>query len=426
MTRTIVNIELLCLRYPFPETIKYEYSGGVVDNQDVALVRVTCDNGAYGLGEVTHGQYCHHPIAGLVQHFKELLVGQSVFEINRAWETMYGSSVFWNRQGVGIGVMGGINIAMYDLVGKLRGLPVYELLGGLVRSRSRAYASNGLFRDKDLLIADARRAQRFGFNAYKMRVVTPETLIPLVAAFKAELPDMDLIVDAVQGSCSVPWSVAISKQLAKELERYDVLWFEEPCRVENIEGYVEVRRSTSMNIAGAESLPTAAAFKPYLDREAFGIVQFDCSTSGFTEGLRIANLAAVHQRPVAIHSWGSVVSALTGLHLALVMPNCAITEYGFMDHPLNDLLSVEPLRPKDGYFEAPTTPGLGVKFDDSWLEKFPYVAIQNTMVSADEADIRLTGIGGRRSVPEGNYSDTVFGKHYLTPAGPRETATAHS
>lgn len=392
MTRTIANIELLCLRYPFPASIKYEYSGGVVENQDVALVRVTCDNGEYGLGEITHGQYCYHPIAGLVEHFRDLLAGDCVFEINRAWEKMYGSSVFWNRQGVGIGVMGGINIAMHDLVGKLLGVPVYQLLGGLVRSRSRVYASNGLFRDQEPLLADARRARDAGFTAYKMRVVTPETLLPLVAAFKAAMPDMDLIVDAVQGSCSVPWSISVSKQLAKALEPFNVLWFEEPCRVEDIEGYVEIRRSTSLNIAGAESLPTAAAFKPYLDREAFGVVQFDNSTSGITEGLRIASLAAVHRRPVAIHSWGSIVSALTGLHMALVMPNCAITEFGFMDHPLNDLLSVEPIRPKDGYVEAPKTPGLGVKFDDSLLKQFPYVATKNTMISADESDIRLAGV----------------------------------
>jgi len=393
VTAVITDLELLFLQYRFPASIRYEYSGGVVENQDVALVRVTCDTGEYGLGEITHGQYCYHPIVGLIEHFKELLVGQPVLDINRAWEKMYGSSVFWNRQGVGIGVMGGINIAMHDLAGKLLGVPVYQLLGGLVRSRSRVYASNGLFREKEPLIADAQRARGFGFTAYKMRVVTPETLIPLVAAFKAEMPDMDLIVDAVQGSCSVPWSVSVSKQLAKELECYNVLWFEEPCRVENIEGYVEVRRSTSLNIAGAESLPTAVAFKPYLDREAFGIVQFDNSTSGFTEGLKIATLAAVHQRPVAIHSWGSIVSAMSGLHLALVMPNCAITEYGFMDHPLNDLLSVEPIRPKDGYIEAPTTPGLGVRFDDSLLKEYPYVPSPNTMISDAERDIQLAGIG---------------------------------
>ena len=400
MTRTISNIELLCLRYKFPPPIKYEYSGGVVENQDVALVRVTCDNGEYGLGEITHGQYCFHPIAGLVEHFRDLLAGQPVLEINRAWEKMYGSSVFWNRQGVGIGVMGGINIAMYDLAGKLLGLPVYQLLGGLVRSRSRVYASNGLFREKEPLLADAERARQFGFTTYKMRVVTPESVVPLVAAFKEAMPGMDLIVDAVQGSCSVPWSVSISKQLAKQLEKYNVLWFEEPCRVENIEGYVEMRRSTTLNIAGAESLPTADAFKPYLDREAFGIVQFDNSTSGFTEGLRIASLAAVHQRPVAIHSWGSIVSALTGLHMSLVIPNCAITEYTFMDHPLNDLLSVEPIRPKDGYIEAPKTAGLGVKFDESLLKQFPYAPSPNTMISAAERDIQLAAKPGNGSVRE--------------------------
>jgi len=387
---TITNVEPLFLRYKFPPSIHYEYSGGLVENQDVALVRVTCDTGEYGLGEITFGEYCYEPILGLIEHFKTLLVGQSAIEINRAWERMYGASVFWNRQGVGIGVMGGINLAMYDLVGKLLDVPVYQLLGGLTRSRSRIYASNGLFGEAEPLIADAKRAREFGFTIYKMRVVTADTIIPLVAAFKKEMPEMDLIVDAVQGSCAVPWSVAVAKRLARELEPYGVLWFEEPCRVENLEGYVEIRQSTSMNIAGAESLPTALAFQPYLERGAFGLVQFDIATSGFTEGTRIASLAALHQRPMAPHSWGSIVSAMAGLHFALVTPNCAITEYSFMDQPLNDRLSVEPIRPKDGYLDAPKTPGLGVKFDEALLEEFPYVPTLNTMVSADEADIQLT------------------------------------
>jgi L-alanine-DL-glutamate epimerase-like enolase superfamily enzyme len=93
---------------------------------------------------------------------------------------------------------------------------------------------------------------------------------------------------------------------------------------------------------------------------------------------------------VAIHSWGSIVSALAGLHLALVMPNCAMTEYTFMDHPLNDRLSVERIRPKDGHIAAPTTPGLGVKFDEALLDEFPYVPSPNTMISTDETDFRLT------------------------------------
>ena len=387
--RTIVNIEALFLRYPFPPSIRYEYSGGLVENMDAALVRVTCDNGETGIGEITHGQFCYEPVVGLIEHFKRLLIGRPVLEINGLWELMYGSSVFWNRQGVGIGVMGGINIALYDLAGKLLNVPTYQLLGGFVRSRVRAYASNGLFGQAEPLIADAKRAREFGFDAYKMRVVTPATIVPLAAAFREQMPDMDLIVDAVQGSCSVPWSVAVSKQIARDLEPLGILWFEEPCRVENIEGYVEIRKSTSLNIAGAESIPTAQAFKPYLDREALGLVQFDIATSGFSEGVRIAALAAAHQRPVAIHSWGTIVSALAGLHLALVTPNCAMTEYCFMDHPLNDRLSVEPVRPEDGHLRAIDAPGLGVTFDDGLLDEFRYEPTVNTMISTDEVDMRL-------------------------------------
>lgn len=317
----ITNIEPLFLRYKFPPGVDYVYSGGVVENMDAALVRITCDNGEYGLGEITHGQFCYEPVLGMIEHFKRLLIGQPVFEINRAWELMYQSSIFWNRQGLGIGVMGGINIAMYDLVGKLLKLPVYKLLGGLTRSRIRGYASNGLFDKPEPLLAEARRAVEFGFTAYKMRVVTPETIVPQVAVLKKKMGSkLDIIVDAVQGSCGVPWSLAVMKRIAKALEKYDVLWFEEPCRVENINGYVEMCKSTTLSIAGAESIPTALAFKPYLDKEAFDVVQFDIATSGFTEGMRIANLAAVHQKPIAIHSWGTIVSMLAGLHLALVLP----------------------------------------------------------------------------------------------------------
>ena len=134
---------------------------------------------------------------------------------------------------------------------------------------------------------------------------------------------------------------------------------------------------------------TAHAFKPYLDRGTFGIVQFDIATSGFTEGRRIAQLAATYRKPLAIHSWGTIVSALAGLHLAPVTPNCAITEYCFMDHPFNDRLSTEPVRPRGGYLHAPDGPGLGIAFDDKLLDEFRYEPSANTMISTTEADIGL-------------------------------------
>jgi L-alanine-DL-glutamate epimerase-like enolase superfamily enzyme len=386
----IINIECFYLRYPYPKGIHYEYSGGLCENMDAALIRVTCDTGEYGLGEVTHGQMVYEPILGLVDHFRRLLVGSEVSEVNRAWELMYQSSIFWNRQGLAIGVMGGINMAMYDLWGKLLKLPVHTLLGGVVRERIRGYASNGLFNEPDPLIADTTRARDFGFTAYKMRIVHPETIGSQVAAFRQAFGrTMDLAVDAVQGSCAVPYALGVCKKIAKDLEPHDILWFEEPCRVENLEGYVELRQATSLNIAGAESIPTARAFKPYLDNEAFGMLQFDIATSGFTEGARIASLAAQYNRPVAIHSWGTIVSAMAGIHLSLTLPNCAITEYCFMDHPFNDKLSVEPVRPVEGYFTVPQGPGLGLTFDEAMAKEYPYNPGINTMISTEEKDILL-------------------------------------
>lgn len=397
LAAVIVDVAVYFLRYPFPCGTNYVYSAGTVDCLDVAIVKVTTNGGEYGLGEITHGAFCQEPITGLITHFKRMLVGEPVMDFNRTWEAMYGSSLFWNRQGIGIGVMGGINMALHDLAGKLLGVPVYQLLGGKCRSAIRAYASNGLFDNAEQLIADAQRAAKRGFNAYKMRAIDPDNVIDLVDAFYGNVQGMDLIVDAVQGSCAVPWTTAAIRQMARRLEKYPILWLEEPRGVEDIEGYVEVRRDTCINIAGIESLPTAKAFREYLDRDAFSIVQFDIATSGFTEGLRIASLAAAHAKPVAIHSWGTAISAAAALHMALALPNCAMTEFCFMDHPLNGHLWDSALEPVNGRLCAPMTAGLGVRWDESLPLKYPSSPMVSSMIRTDEKDMLLTARAGRHA-----------------------------
>ena len=387
----IKNIEVFFLEYPFPKELNYKYSGGLVENMIVAIIKVTDSNNNYGIGEVTHGQFTHQPIIGLTKHFRDMLIGTDADNINQIWEKMYGSSVFWNRQGIGIGVMGGINIALYDLLGKNLKLPVYQLIGGLNKKRIRIYASNGLFDNKEQLIADAQKAYDLGFRVYKMRVVEPALIIELVSAFKKEFKSrMDLIVDAVQGSTSNPWATKVSINIAKKLEEYEILFFEEPCRVENLNGYKEIKNNTNLNIAGAESIPTARAFKPYFENNVFDIVQFDIATSGFTEGRRIADMAYVYNKPLAIHSWGSAISIMAGLHFSLTIPNAAFTEYCFMDHPINkSLFENEKIDISDGYIEPPDTYGLGIKFDESLTNEFPYKDKINTMILTNDEDIGL-------------------------------------
>ena len=191
----------------------------------------------------------------------------------------------------------------------------------MIKEKIRIYASNGLFESSNELIKDAKKAYKLGFRVYKMRVVNPDSVIKIVASFKKHFKNkMDLIVDAVQGSAANPWSTKVSINLAKELEKYNILFFEEPCRVENIQGYSEIKKSTELNIAGAESIPTARAFKPYLDSSVFDVLQFDIATSGFTEGRRIADLAYIHNKPIALHSWGSAISIMAGIHFSLTIP----------------------------------------------------------------------------------------------------------
>ncbi|MAE08903.1 MAG: hypothetical protein CL661_09115 [Bacteroidetes bacterium] len=388
----IESVKVFYFRYPFPEHINYVYSGGKVENMDLALIKVTDENGEYGLGEVTHGQFCYEPVVGMVKHFNQLLVGHQISKINRAWEIMYQSSIFWNRQGLGIGVMGGIDIALHDLYAKQIGIPVYQLLGGLTRSHTRIYASNGLFDTYEPLIEDALKAYSLGFRAYKMRVTNPDNAVLLVDKLFHEMKGkIDIIVDAVQGSCATPWSVNISKKLGKELEKYNILWFEEPVRVENIDGYLEVKNHCNINIAGAESLPTADSFRQYIEKNTFDVVQFDIATTGFTEGRKIANLCSIYQKPLAIHSWGSIISILSGIHMSLVTNNCAYTEYGFMDQPFNEYLSNKEYTIDNGVFSSNQLgPGLGVSYNSKIEEMYPYDSkSKNTMISFDESYLEL-------------------------------------
>ena len=387
----IKKIEVFFLEYPFPKKLNYKYSAGVVENMIVPVVKLTDDDNNYGLGEITHGQFTHTPITGLIKHFSDLLKNSDSENINQAWEKMYGSSVFWNREGIGIGVMGGINIAMYDLLGKRMKMPVYKLLGGAQKEQIRIYASNGLFDNSKQLLEDAKKAYSLGFRVYKMRVISPDTIIDLVKSFNKKFKNkMQLIVDAVQGSAANPWATKVSVNLAKKLEKEEIVFLEEPCRVENLQGYKDIKKFTSLNIAGAESIPTARAFKKYLEENVLDILQFDIATSGFTEGRRICDLAYIHNKPVAIHSWGSAISIMAGIHFGLTVPNVAYTEYCFMNHPINkELFENKKIKISNGHTPKPNCYGLGVHFKDILSKKFPYKEKLNTMIATNDDEIKL-------------------------------------
>ena len=194
-----------------------------------------------------------------------------------------------------------------------------------------------MFDNSKQLLEDATKAYSLGFRVYKMRVINPDSINNLVRSFNKKFKNkMQLIVDAVQGSAANPWATKVSINLAKKLENEEIVFLEEPCRVENLKGYKDIKKFT-INIAELKVYLLQELLKN-IRRRCFDILQFDIATSGFTEGRRICDLAYIHNKPVAIHSWGSAISIMAGIHFGLTVPNVAFTEYCFMDHPINKQL----------------------------------------------------------------------------------------
>ena len=369
----ITDVETITLSYEFSDEEEFKWSGGSLKSWDSVLVRVLTDSEYSGIGEVLVGEMAAEAVPGMVERLKKEIIGEDPLSINYLRSRMYHGSVFWNRQGFGMAVMGAIDIALYDLAGHILNVPAYQLLGGLAHKKLRTYASAGLSDNTDALIADIHLAYEHGFRAYKMRVIDPDDIGDTVRIVREKIPaDMDIIVDAVQGSAPDPWLVNTAVRVGKAIEPFKPLWYEEPCRVENIDGYVEVKSKVDLPISGGECSTTPREFKQFFDRRALDIVQPDISNLGFSGARDVAALAEAYGVTFIPHSWGTGVSVMTTFHFALATSNCPMTEYCQIPNPLREALFVDAPVPVDGYLSPPTGPGLGVRLTDEIIEKYPF------------------------------------------------------
>jgi L-alanine-DL-glutamate epimerase-like enolase superfamily enzyme len=373
----VTDVKTILLSYPYPPELRLKWSGGEICSWDAALVQVYTDQGISGLGEICFGLFLGEPVAALVDHFKKQIIGEDPFQIERLWNKMYQSSIFWNRHGFGNSVIAGVDIALYDLVGKATRLPVYQLLGGLAKARLKTYGSGGTSDSVDYLKEEVTRISERGFDSYKFRVVTPQFFPIQIKAIREIVgPEFNLMVDAVQGSSPNPFSFAAMARVAEIAEEHQAFWLEEPLRVENKEGYASLRRLTKVPIAGGEVVTEQSEFKDFFDREGLDYAQPDVTIAGgFTECKRIAALASCYNVPLAMHVWGTGVSLMANFHFGLATANCVMAEFCQVQNPLREGLLANPLRiHPGGYIEAPTLPGLGVQITDDFIARYPYQA----------------------------------------------------
>ena len=383
----IVDVKAIWLQYPIPKDNQHVSDFGRLATFDMALMEVTTDVGIIGYGEgksQVGSSADNHAIVSIVEHdLKPMLIGRDPRQISALWEQMYngvrahyaltrgrGFPVL-GRRGLTISAISGIDMALWDILGKSLGVPVYQLLGGKCRDDLPAYASGGWADAKGIGAQLKSYIDQGGFKAVKMRVGSMDGDVAVSsgrvkAAREALGPDVGIMVDA-HGT----FSVREAQRFARKVKDCDLAWFEEPVNADNKAGCAEVRASTDIPIATGESDFTRFDFRDLITSGAVDILQPDLAImGGITEGIRVAALAGAYQLIVAPHLWGSALLFASGLQLAAAIPNCTILEYSLGFNPMLRELPAEPPAVRDGRMMIPDRPGLGVTIDDEFVARY--------------------------------------------------------
>lgn len=337
------------------------------------FVRVEREDGHFGWGEASLEGHAE-AVDGAFAALRDRFIGADPRRIEDIWQIGYRGG-FYRGGPVLMSALSGLDQALWDLTGRAAGLPAWQMLGGRVRDRIRAYAWIGGDRPDDIgEAAAARRAQ--GFSAIKMNATpeldwlgTPKLLDDVVARVEAaQAQGMDVGLD-FHGRVHRP----MAKQLAKKLEPLGLLFIEEPLLSENPEGLAQIAQLVSTPIALGERLYSRWDFKPFFEAGAVDIIQPDLShAGGLSECRRIAAMAEAYDVAVAPHCPLGPLALAACLQLAATAPNVAIQEMSLGIHYntgghdlLNYVTNREALTPTDGYLPIPEGPGLGVEIDEA-------------------------------------------------------------
>jgi L-alanine-DL-glutamate epimerase-like enolase superfamily enzyme len=349
---------------------------GRIASFDMALVRVDVASGVVGWGEskaaVGSAGSCAALVALIADELAPQLIGQDARRVTQLWEQMYNGTrghyalsrgrtfPALGRRGLNVAAISGVDMALWDLLGKSLGAPVVDLWGGACRADMPLYASGG-WADAAGIGAQLNGYAERGFSAVKMRVGVMDgdvaTSVARVEAARSALgPRIGLMVDA-HGT----FSPSEAKRFAAGVEPFGVRWFEEPVSADDRRGATAVRASTNIPIAAGESEFTRFDFRDLIELAAVDVLQPDLAICGGpSEGRRIAALAEAYQLELAPHCWGSALSFSAGMSLAFASPAAQVIEYSLGANPFLHDLPEETIEVIDGRVVAPARPGLGV------------------------------------------------------------------
>ncbi len=382
----IRDVRARWIQCPIAEQDQHVSDFGRITSFDAAIISVETDSGLTGWGEAKAGVGSSGPCKAVVEavndEFGPALIGLDPMRITSIWDLMYngprtgyaiergrGFPVL-GRRGVTMSAMSGVDMALWDLLGKAHGVPVATLWGGPRSDTMPAYASGG-WADVDGIGDQLNGYVERGFSAVKMRVGIMDgdvatSVDRVLAAREALGPDIELMADA-HGT----YNSTDAMRFAAGVEEANLRWFEEPVNADDIVAASRVRASTRTPIAAGESEATRFDFRELINHGAVDVLQPDLAICGGpTEARRIAALAETHQLELAPHCWGSALSFNAGVTLAFTSSAARIIEYSLGGNPLLREMPIDPPVVENGVVQAPTSPGFGIEPRPDFLRNY--------------------------------------------------------
>lgn len=358
----ITRVEPIVLRLP-------HVSEDVDGTQDDLLIKVETDEGLCGWGEVDSSPEVAKAVIeapashGICHGLREVLIGRDPFDIEQLWDLMYRKTLYYGRQGVAIHALSGVDIALWDIIGKAVGKPVHKLLGGSYRAAVRAYASVLMPETPAEAERMAREHVAQGFTAMKFGWgpigLDEERDVELIAAARSGAGEAKLMIDFGQ-----QYTVKRAIRIAERTEKYRLNWMEEPLPPDDFEGYRRLTAAVSTDIAAGEAETGRRSFRRLIEECRLDVIQPDISRAGgLTEARKIAMLAQDANILLVPHAFKTGILLSACLHLIAAFPNTELLEYSLTKSPIRNDLLLEPLLAVDGFVKVPQKPGLGIEIN---------------------------------------------------------------
>jgi galactonate dehydratase len=353
------------------------------------FVKVETDQaGLYGWGEASL-EWKTRAVVGAVEDFAPMLIGQDPTRIEFLYQMMYRQS-FWRVGVIGLSAISGIEQALWDILGKSLGKPVYQLLGGAVRDKVRMYTHLGggdmkavyetqQHADPQPFVDLALQVVANGYNAVKVLITPPTESLNSIAAYKYAETMMAAMRDAVGNDvdimvdCHGRHSIANAIEFCRVLAPYRPYFIEEPVPPENVDAMVEVRKASPVPIATGERRITRFEFRELFEKQACQVIQPDlCHCGGLWEAKKIAAMAETYYMGVAPHNPLGPVANAAALHFALSTPNFLIQEDMLTDVPWRWEVVQHSLTTENGFWLKTEAPGLGIEVNEEAAKKYPF------------------------------------------------------